>query len=184
MSNEFTFTLNSLRFDENYQPATSTRATTNFANLARGESRQQNLRNALTMINERFNNLACWDNPKGERYALELDIISVDMQLNNAPIANTFPAIEVLQTTIIDKQENKRIEGIVGNNFSSYVRDYDFSVLLRNHNANQAEFSVPANFGDLHGNIFKSFINSATYQKNFAKLPVICLSVSHFWVSC
>lgn len=182
MSNEFTFTLNSLRFDENYQPLSSTRATTNFANLARGENRQQNLRNALAMINQRFNALANWDNPGANRYELELDIISVDMQFNNAPSATEnalkFPAIEVLQTTILDKQENKRIEGILGNNFSSYVRDYDFSVLLRNYNEGKAEFSVPADFGELHGKLFKSFINSDTYKQNFTKLPVICLSVS------
>ncbi len=41
---------------------------TNFANLARGESRQENLRRTLAMINNRFNSLASCDNPKGDRY--------------------------------------------------------------------------------------------------------------------
>ncbi|GAB7206127.1 hypothetical protein OS21_26200 [Dickeya oryzae] len=76
------------------------------------------------------------------------------------------------------KKTNQRIEGIVGNNFSSYVRDYDFSVLLLEHNNNHAEFSIPDNFGDLHGNIFKHFVNSQEYKDNFKKSPVICLSVS------
>jgi len=89
-----------------------------------------------------------------------------------------FPSIEILQTHIIDSKTNKRIEGIVGNNFSSYVRDYDFSVLLLDHNKNQTTFSVPDNFGDLHGKLFKYFVNSSTYQQNFNKPPVICLSVS------
>ena len=47
MSNKFTYSISKIRFDENYKPADSTRLTT-FANLARGESRQ-NLRK-LTMI--------------------------------------------------------------------------------------------------------------------------------------
>ncbi|MCW1888923.1 DUF1852 domain-containing protein [Vibrio chagasii] len=46
-------------------------------NLARGESRQANLRNALQMIDNSFNALAHWDNPKGDRYSAELEIISV-----------------------------------------------------------------------------------------------------------
>lgn len=178
MSNDFTFSLNSIDFDENYHPAESTRATTNFANLARGESRQQNLRNTLQMINNRFNALAHWDNPKADRYSVELEIISVDMEIDNQGQESRFPAIEVLKTNIIDHLTNKRIEGVVGNNFSSYVRDYDFSVRLLDHNKGQPQFSIPEDFGDLHGNIFKSFIHSDTYQQNFNKLPVICLSVS------
>ena len=44
MSKIFTYSIKTIRFDENYQPADSTRLTTNFANLARGEQRQENLR--------------------------------------------------------------------------------------------------------------------------------------------
>ncbi|MBX9447485.1 DUF1852 domain-containing protein [Dickeya chrysanthemi] len=176
MTKNFTFTIKSSSFDENYNPSENTRITTNFANLARGTSRQENLRNTLVMIDNRFNTLAYWDNPKGDRYSVELEIISVDLHLANND--GTFPAIEILKTNIIDKKTNQRIEGIVGNNFSSYVRDYDFSVLLLDHNKNQSEFSIPDNFGDLHGNIFKHFVNSKEYKEVFNKPPVICLSVS------
>lgn len=176
MSNDFTFVIDSIAFDENYHPADDTRLTTNFANLARGESRQQNLRNTLKMINNRFNDLAHWDNPAGDRYSVELEIVSVDMDVEGN--GKTFPAIEILKTNIIDHQTNKRIEGIVGNNFSSYVRDYDFSVLLMEHNKNKANFSIPENYGDLHGKLFKSFVNSDAYKQKFTKQPVICLSVS------
>ncbi|MCI2291887.1 DUF1852 domain-containing protein [Enterobacter sp. I4] len=175
MSQAFTFTLKRSCFDENYNPSENTRTTTNFANLARGEKRQENLRNTLVMINNRFNALARWDNPKADRYAVELEIISVDMNIGGD---FTFPAIEILQATIVDKKTSERIEGIVGNNFSSYVRDYDFSVLLLEHNKDRSRFSLPDNFGELHGNIFKSFIHSAAYRTNFKKAPVICLSVS------
>ena len=176
MSKEFAFTIKSICFDENYHPSNNTRITTNFANLARGASRQENLRNTLQMINNRFNALAHWDNPNADRYALELEIISVDIDVEGK--GETFPTIEILKTNILDRKTNQRIDGIVGNNFSSYVRDYDFSVLLLEHNKDQATFSTPENYGELHGKIFQSFVNSETYSKNFNKAPVICLSVS------
>ncbi|VDR27989.1 Domain of uncharacterised function (DUF1852) [Raoultella terrigena] len=64
MNKDFTFTVKSTLFDENYNPSENTRITTNFANLARGQEREQNLRNTLVMIDNRFNTLAHWDNPK------------------------------------------------------------------------------------------------------------------------
>lgn len=176
ISNDFTFTLKSIYFNENYVPSNSTRTTTNFANLARGTSRQKNLRNTIGMINNRFNNLAKWDNPHNNRYSVELEIVSVDLDIDGN--GTKFPSIEILKTHIIDHKTDKQIEGIVGNNFSSYVRDYDFNVLLLEHNKNKDNFSIPDNFGQLHGNIFKYFINSEIYKTHFTKLPVICLSVS------
>ncbi len=171
MNKEFTFTINRLCFDEHYQPSDNTRITTNFANLARGEHRQDNLRNALKMIYNRFNTLADWDNPKGDRYAVELDIISVAMHIDTERKDNAIPLIEMLNTKIIDQQTHEHIDGIVGNNFSSYVRDYDFSVLMKGA-------STPSNFGDLHGKLFKSLVNSTAYKHHFKKPPVICISVS------
>ena len=130
------------------------------------------------MIDNRFNALAYWDNPKGDRYSLELDIISVEMDIDAESSGSGLPLIEVLKTNIVDRKTNERIEGIVGNNFSSYVRDYDFSVRLLEHNKNQSTFSTPDNFGELHAKLFKAFVHSNTYKEHFSKLPVICLSVS------
>ena len=42
----------------------------------------------------------------------------------------------------------------------------------------QAKFSIPDDFGGLHGKLFQSFVNSDAYKQNFNKPPVICLSVS------
>lgn len=176
MNKKFDFVVKSISFDENYQPSDSTRLTTNFANLARGEHRQENLRNTLRMINNRFNDLANWDNPKGDRYSVELEIVSIDMDVEGK--GNSFPIIEILKTNIIDRISGSKTEGIVGNNFSSYVRDYDFSILLAEHNKNKKSFSLPDDFGELHGKLFKCFLNSDAYKNNFKKLPVICLSVS------
>lgn len=178
MNDAFTFSLKSLRFDETYRPADSTRITTNFANLARGESRQHNLRKTLAMIDNRFNDLAHWDNSTGDRYTVELDIISVEMAIGAGAGNEAFPLIEILETSVLDKRHNRRIDGIVGNNFSSYVRDYDFSVLLAAYNAERAQFGAPDDFGDLHGRLFKQFVRSRAYTQRFKKAPVICISVS------
>lgn len=176
MSKQFTYSISSIRFDEDYQPADSTRLTTNFANLARGESRQENLRKTLTMINNRFNDLAHWDNSTADRYSVEVDIISADLDIEGN--GNTFPVIETLKTTIIDHKENKRIDGMIGNSFSSYVRDYDFSIVLPAHFDTNPTSPPSADFGDLHGKLFQHLLNSEAYQTNFNKQPVICLSVS------
>ncbi len=178
MNKEFTFAIKSISFDEDYRPSDNTRITTNFANLARGASRQENLRNTFRMIDNRFNALAHWDNPTGDRYQVQLEIISVGMNVDGENTGNALPLIEILKTTIIDRRTGERIAGIVGNNFSSYVRDYDFSVVLLERNRNQSTFSAPEDFGDLHGKLFKSFVNSDAYQAHFNKPPVICLSVS------
>lgn len=178
MSQPFEFTVKRIRFDENYQPSDNTRITTNFANLARGPKRQENLRNALRMIDQRFNALAHWDNPKADRYSVLLDIVTVDMRMAGDHSQTPFPAIEILKTAIVDHQTGQRIDGLVGNNFSSYVRDYDFSVLLLQHNQKREGFSVPERFGDLHGTLFQHFVKSSVYRQNFSKPPVICLSVS------
>ncbi|GAA0662673.1 hypothetical protein FHT00_001365 [Sphingomonas insulae] len=173
-----TFTIGSIPFDEDYRPAENTRTTTNFANLARGDSRQENLRNTLRMIDNRFNSLAHWDNPAGDRYAVELTILSVALRIDAVAAGDAFPLIEILQTTILDTGTGGRIDGIVGNNFSSYVRDYDFSVVLPDHLRRHPGGDPPAGFGDLHGKLFRHFLHSAAYRERFAKPPVICLSVS------
>lgn len=175
MSNAFKFSVKLTRFDENYTPASNTRITTNFANLARGEFRQENIRRALAMINNRFNSLATADNPNADRYSLEVDIVTVEIDVEGK--GKNFPIVETLKTTVIDHQEsNKRIVGMIGNSFSSYVRDYDFSIVLPKLGATFKQ--LPKNFGDLHGHLYLKFINSQAYKAQFEKNPVICLSVS------
>lgn len=178
MSQNFTFAIKNTAFNEDYHPSENTRITTNFANLARGDNRRDNLRNALQMIDNRFNALAHWDNPNGDRYAVELEIISVEINLAGDSVGNQFPLIEILKTTIFDQTTGERINGIVGNNFSSYVRDYDFSIVLPEYNRSQPAFGIPADFGDLHGKLFKAFLGSEAYRSHFGKPPVICISAS------
>ncbi len=80
--------------------------------MARGESREQNLRNTLRMINNRFNALAQTDNPNGDRYSLEIDIISANLDIEGN--GQTFPIIEMLKSTINDHHTHQRIEGMIG----------------------------------------------------------------------
>jgi len=174
MDNQFTCSIKRIRFDENYQPADNTRLTTNFANLARGESRQENLRRTLAMINQRFNSLATSDNPKGDRYSLEIDIISAELDVEGH--GQTFLFIEMLKSTVIDHKTNERIEGMIGNSFSSYVRDYDFSVVLPSI-SDKTDAKLD-DFGDLHGKLYQHLIHSDVFKAEFKKQPVICLSVS------
>lgn len=178
MANEFTFSITTTRFDENYTPSEESRATTNFANLARGEHRQQNLRNALTMINRRFNDLAHWDNPTRDRYTVELDIVTVELQFTAGGEFEEFPLLEVLDIHVNDLSTGTRHQGIVGNNFSSYLRDFDFSVLLPAANEGATEFTLPDDFGALHGKLFQHFLESDAYQERFPTPPVVCISVS------
>ncbi|MFL0410120.1 DUF1852 domain-containing protein [Microbacterium paludicola] len=174
---ELTFRIRTTRFDEEYSPSSGSRITTNFANLARGENRRENLRGALTMIDRRFNDLADWDNPERDRYAVELEIVSVDLHLDAENGGPGFPLIEILDVQILDKSTGRRIPGIPGNNFSSYVRDYDFSVVLPAHKASGAA-GIPSDFGDLHGKLFQHFLASDAYRERFSQPPVICISVS------
>ncbi|MBK0062498.1 MULTISPECIES: putative oxygenase MesX [unclassified Acinetobacter] len=176
MNKTFTCSIKCIRFDENYQPADSTRLTTNFANLARGERRKQNLLNTLQMINNRFNALADFDNHQRDRYSLEIDIISVNLDVEDN--GKAFPAIEMLKSTITDHHTNQLIDGMIGNSFSSYVRDYDFSVLLKACNKNNSTSYAPEGFGDLHGKLYQYLVNSDVFKSQFNKQPVICLSVS------
>lgn len=176
MTHDFKFLFKKIRFDEDYRPAESTRLTTNFANLARGEKRQENLRNTLTMINNRFNALAHWDNPKADRYSVALDIASFDIDILGND--NALPMVEMLQPTIVDHYENKKIDGLFGSSFSSYVRDYDFSVLQLALKDKFTEVNIGTEFGELHGKLFKTLLASDTYQQHVKKPPVICLSVS------
>ncbi|MFZ4895043.1 putative oxygenase MesX [Plantibacter sp. Mn2098] len=178
MAHEFTFRITTTRFDEDYSPSNDSRITTNFANLARGEDRQQNLRNALTMIDRRFNDLARWDNPTGDRYTVELEIVSVAVQFAAAGEDQDFPLLEVLNIQVLDRLTGKRTPGIVGNNFSSYIRDFDFSVRLPAASEAAGKFTIPADFGDLHGKLFQHFLDSETYRERFPVSPVICISVS------
>jgi len=130
------------------------------------------------MIDRRFNELGCWDNPNRDRYSVELDIVSADLQFVSEGERQEFPLLEMLDLHILDLHTGERRPGIVGNNFSSYVRDFDFSVLLPAVNEAATEFTVPDDFGHLQGKLFQHFVDSDAYRERFSMPPVVCISVS------
>ncbi|MBT0669269.1 DUF1852 family protein [Novosphingobium profundi] len=178
MDEALEFRIKTIPFDEDYRPAQATRLTTNFANLARGAKRRENLRKTLKMIDNRFNALAHWDNPEAARYALATRIVSVEIA--GLPIfeGKALPIMELLSTQIRDTASGTCLEGITGNSFSSYVRDYDFSILLPRLAASGTGREGSEDFGALHGTLFQRFVQSRSYTEAFAKPPVICLSAS------
>src|SRR5690554_7764600 len=94
------------------------------------------------------------------------------------PTPTLFPYTTLFRsTTIVDRRTSRRIEGVTGNNFSSYIRDYDFSVLLPTHNATKPGFSTPPGFGKLHGNLFKSDRKSTRLNSSHVRISyaVFCL---------
>ncbi|WFF37845.1 DUF1852 domain-containing protein [Moraxella nasibovis] len=176
MTTNFNCRVHTETFDENYEPASSTRLTTNFANLARGENRKQNLQKAIAMINNRFNDLANWDNPTNDRYSVQLEIVSIDIDVEGK--GEYFSVLEWLKTYVTDHKTGKTTGGIIGNSFSSFVRDYDFSVLLLDHNKDKPSFTVPEGYGELHGKLYRYVLNSPEYKARNEKAPVLCLSVA------
>lgn len=172
MANDLTFSITRTRFDEDYSPSDSSRLTTNFANLARGEQRQQNLRSALGMIDRRCNDLAGAEAP--DRYRVELDIVSVTAHFVDGGSSGAFPLLEMLDVGIVDQRTGERHQGILGNNFSSYLRDYDFAVLLPSLSSS----TIPDDFGQLHGQLFQRFLESSAFRSSFSAEPVVCISVS------
>ena len=127
---DLTFSIHTTPFDEDYTPAASTRATTNFANLARGADRRENLRAALAMIDGRLNDLAPWDNPERDRYTARIEIVSIDVHFTADDGADVdFPLMEMLDVRVVERATGAVLGRSVGNNFSSYVRDHDLSLI-------------------------------------------------------
>lgn len=54
---------------------------------------------------------------------------------------------------------------MIGNSFSSYVRDYDFSVVLPALGCKVNE--KLESFGDLHGKFYQHLVSSAVFQAEF-----------------
>ena len=176
---DLTFSIHTTPFDEDYTPAASTRATTNFANLARGADRRENLRAALAMIDGRLNDLAPWDNPERDRYTARIEIVSIDVHFTADDGADVdFPLMEMLDVRVVERATGAVLGRSVGNNFSSYVRDHDFSVVLPAHAATSPGTEEPDGFGDLHGRLFRHLLDSQAYRERFPQPPVICISVS------
>ncbi|MHD0175267.1 putative oxygenase MesX, partial [Corynebacterium diphtheriae] len=63
--------------------------------------------------------------------------------------------MEMLDVRVVERATGAVLGRSVGNNFSSYVRDHDFSVVLPARRATSPGTEEPDGFGDLHGRLFR-----------------------------
>jgi len=140
------FAVSSQPYDVDYVPAGGTRATTNFANLARDPAtRRRNIATLMELIDSDLNLLLCGD-PVASRYRIELDIVTVTARFADG--ADFVPMTEVMRAHVVDSRSGERFRGPTGLNFSSYLRDYDFRVVLPDLRERAQSLD---DFGQLHG---------------------------------
>lgn len=171
------FYLKQIPYNVNYKPTQLTRMTTNYANLARGELRQSNIKSVLKIINTKLNKILRQNSSTQERYEIDLFINQIAVRLNSND--EWFPLIEMLGANIIDKNSLINYPCSCGFNLSSYIRDFDFNVILPKIKLSSASKEEIVNFGVLHGKLFqlqfKEFYSNGVLNK-----PVfIALSVAN-----
>jgi hypothetical protein len=146
----FRFALKKTPYDESYVVGKDTRATTNFANFARDPAyNQQHIRTFLELVNTDLNSYLHTQDTK--RYEIQLSILSISIHFDKDSSAMGILITETMSAAVLDHQTEQILPGPTGLNFSSYLRDYDFRILLPQlikHNASPNEWS---SFGKLHG---------------------------------
>jgi len=148
--------LTTIPFDAEYAPADGTRLTTNFANLAKDpHGRRERIAASLATMDQRFHELLGASHDP-ERYRLALDIVTIGSRFTNGDSnGDWFPMTETLRCRIHDRQRDCWLPGPTGGNYSSYVRDHDFNVVLPRIRAGTATPEEIASFGQLHGLLFR-----------------------------
>ncbi|MEA5422924.1 putative oxygenase MesX [Synechococcus sp. CCY9202] len=167
-------------FNRDYIPSEHTRLTTNFANLSQHPAtRIEQIEKTLGLINERFNkNLGTFGEHNEPRYRITLDVITV-IAKPGPSASGGFPISEMLRCRIHDQQRQRWLQGPIGFCYSSFVRDYDFNVLLpriRNGEASRQEVS---SFGDLHGVLYQLQFSHLYSQGVLEEPALIAISVAH-----
>jgi hypothetical protein len=148
----FRFELTRFDYDEDYSPSPESRATTNFANLARSPHRKANLVLLFEMINERLNELMRSAGHGSSSYRIRLRIVNVGASFHGD---SSFPLSEMLQADVINEATGECNEGAFGLNLSSYVRDFDFIRLLPRLINPMTPSDALRDFGTLHGLLYK-----------------------------
>ena len=120
------------KFDSDYIPDPRSRNTTNLVNLAKNPlSRKENIENFLSLINQIFNDYLSNSNAN-QQYKIELEILTTLAWFDEHK-SEKFPISEMLAINLTDLATQTTIQGPIGLNFSSYLRDYDFHVILQDH---------------------------------------------------
>lgn len=168
-----TFSAESIPFDGDYTPGPDTRATTNYANLARDPStRRRNILTLLDLVNRDLNFFLLDDSLA--RYQISLEILGIKGHLVDRS-DDGVPLTEVMRAQVIDRESGEIHTGPTGLNFSSYLRDYDFRVVLPKITGHTASAQDIADFGELHG-----LLTRLQFGKNriVPDNPTIAISIS------
>lgn len=170
--------LNSTDYDENYAVPSGTRLTTNFANLAKEEiGRSERIKATLAWIHERFHELlGCSHDPK--RYRLRLEVLTIEIRFLECG-GDWFPMTEMLRCRIHDSVNGADLEGPTGFGYSSYVRDYDFNILLPAIREGHASEEEKEAFGNLHGLLFRQQFSRNNGSGVLHEPVVIAISVAN-----
>ena len=165
------------RFDENYIPTHNSRKTTNLVNLSKNPStRKSNINALFAMINKKFNTYLLVPKEE-ERYKIEIDILTTLAWFENFNVEK-FPISEMLDVKIYDTHSKKTIQGPIGLNLSSYIRDYDFNVILPKIINKKATEEEEDTFGLLHGVLYQMQFNGFSEIGILDNNAIMAISVS------
>jgi len=150
MKRPFRLILKRTPYDESYIVSEDTRATTNFANFARDPNHnRERIKTFLQLVNTDLNRYLHAGN--SNRYEIQLSILSIfihfDIDISGKEILLT----ETMCANVFDHQTNQVLRGPTGLNFSSYLRDYDFRIILPKMLRQNTEQQDWSSFGQLHG---------------------------------
>lgn len=153
LSKEISFTVKTTAYDEQYVAGQNTRATTNFANFARDPAHnQQRISTFLGLVNRDLNRILLSPGER-QRYAIRLEILSIYGHFLRHSSAGSVLLTEVMRAAVLDRNSDRLMPGPTGLNFSSYLRDYDFRVVLPRLMSGTSTSPALESFGTLHGMI-------------------------------
>lgn len=145
------FTVETQPYDADYVVGKDTRATTNFANFARNPSElPHSISLFLSLVNSDLNRLLGHDE-NNQRYVISLEILSIRAHLDLDRDLDGILMTEVMRAYVKDCRDGSIQRGPTGMNFSSYLRDYDFRIVLPPLLERHAPLQEMENFGLLHG---------------------------------
>ena len=172
------FTLNRTPIDADYVPAAESRQSTNIINLARDpQTRARNLCALSEQIQVRYHDLLPADASQHPTHHIRLEILSINAAFETSPVVAPFPIAECLGVVFEDRHTGKEFSGPIGLSFSSYIRDYDFNILLPQLLLQQNP-PVLDGFGRLHGLLYRLMFRSVWSGGVLEQPCLFALSVS------
>jgi hypothetical protein len=163
-------------FDNKFIPDDFSRTTTNLINLSKNpDHREKNISLFFSMINKKINAYLT-GNSDAERYCIKLFILRTSAWFHHKN--EQFPICEMLEVQVEDTYKNTTIDGPIGFNFSSYLRDYDFHVVLPKIINNEATAAEKEKFGLLHGLLYKLQFKKYNPSGLLKQPAIMALSVS------